>query len=299
VAANHLPAGIVRGVPLTTPIDEEIIRSFPKYEGPGTPGFVTDFLGIRTRTSYISSLTADGAVEGYPIPGNFHATGLEWAGTLRAVLDAGPSVVAAELGAGWGPWLVTVARAAQSRGISDVRLIGVEGSRSHVEYMRTHFADNGLDPDRHTLLHGIAAAADGEAEFPVLDEPASQWGTAAIQAGEARPASGVRTEVLRAYSLASLLDSCAAADLVHIDIQGHEADVVAASEAVLNQKVKRLVIGTHGRHLEQQLLDTLGRRGWTLESEEPCIFQQTESGLHLFIDGCQVWRNRRLLPDRS
>src|SRR3954447_10429695 len=152
MASSDLPAGFIRGMMPTTPADEAVLRSFPRYEGPAEPGFVIDFLGTRTRTAYISTLPPEGHVEGYPLPGNFHATGLEWAGVLRAVLDAGPEVVAVELGAGWGPWLVAVAAAARVRGIRAVRLVGVEGSRHHVEYLRTHFADNGLDPAAHTIL---------------------------------------------------------------------------------------------------------------------------------------------------
>jgi hypothetical protein len=121
-------------------------------------------------------------VEDYPIPQNFHATALEWAGALRAVLDATTGLVAAELGAGWGPWLVSLCRAAQLKGIQNIRLLAVEGSTEHYGYLLSHFADNGLDPREHTLLHGVVGTRDGVAEFPVLADPSSDWGSRAIYA---------------------------------------------------------------------------------------------------------------------
>lgn len=51
--------------------DEEIIRSFPRYQGAGTPGFIADFLGTKTRTAYISGFPPAGGVEDNPT-GKFH-----------------------------------------------------------------------------------------------------------------------------------------------------------------------------------------------------------------------------------
>src|SRR6266571_1561157 len=95
---------------LTTQMsDAEVIKSFPRIEGTGIPGYVIDFLGVKTRTSYISELPQEGGVvEDYPIPASFHATAIEWAGCLRAVLEADKELVGVELGAGWAPWLVTL-----------------------------------------------------------------------------------------------------------------------------------------------------------------------------------------------
>src|SRR6516162_3656534 len=147
--------------------DEEVIKSFPCHEGAGIPGYFVDFLGVKTRTSYIRELPKEGGrVESYPIPSSFHATAIEWAGVLRAVLEADKEIVAVELGAGWAPWLVTVARAASLRGIDSVRLVGVEGCEGHLAFMVNHFSDNGFDPRDHTLLHWIVGTTDGVAAFP-------------------------------------------------------------------------------------------------------------------------------------
>jgi FkbM family methyltransferase len=172
--------------------DEEVIKSFPAYQETGTPGYITDFLGVKTRTSYIGELPKEGGqVEGYPIPSSFHATAIEWAGVLRAVLECEKEMIAVELGAGWAPWLVTVARAAELRGIESVRLIAVEGCPGHCGYIASHFSDNGLNPSHHAILHGVVGTTDGEAEFPPLTDPSADYGARAVLA-DVQAANGVK-----------------------------------------------------------------------------------------------------------
>jgi FkbM family methyltransferase len=318
--------------------NEEVIKSFPCHEGAGIPGYFIDFLGVKTRTAYISELPKEGGrVEGYPIPSSFHATSIEWAGVLRAVLEAEKEIVALELGAGWAPWLVTVARAAAIRGIDSVRLVGVEGYDTHCAYMATHFSDNGIDPKSHTLLHGVVGTKDGVAEFP--SDPSAGYGAQAIfqDDHEAKVAISHRTArlvrrlarrifkamkagarsvrdgtfvrdpgrqglngasnpaantQLKCYSISTLIRPFTKVDLIHVDIQGDEFRVISSAKKILKEKVKRLVIGTHSRMIEQQLLGLLTRPDWELESEEACIFKQFW-GINLLVrDGCQVWRNR-------
>lgn len=292
---------------------EGILKSFPRYTGPAETDFIIDFLGTRTRSSYLDGLQG-GLVEGYPLPMNFHATALEWAGALAAVCEASGEVTAVELGAGWAPWLVSVARAASLRGISRVRLLGVEGSKKHIDYAMRHFRDNGLDPREHCLLHGVAGPADGIAEFPILSEPSVDWGNWAayppaltggpIARMRGRVAAALRpvrsllrtrtttcSERLTCYSLATLLRPYALVDLIHIDIQGHEHLVIASARKILREKVKWLVVGTHSRSIEQQLLEEMSDQGWSLEGEEACLYRQVRGKPELRRDGCQVWRN--------
>jgi hypothetical protein len=309
---------------LTTPMsDAEVIKSFPRFEGPGISGYVIDFLGVKTRISYIRELAHDGGVvEGYPIPANFHATAIEWAGCLRAVLDADQEIVGVELGAGWGPWLVTLARAAQLRGIERIRLLGVEGSEVNCRYMASHFTDNGIDPKSHTLLHGVVGTRDGIAEFPLQEGfgsraifkadrdpaiyPSAASGSSLRQSYRAlrkaaralflkpAPHSHIAKVKLKAFSLATLLKPFSTVDLVHVDIQGDECTVLSRAQDVLKEKAKRLVIGTHGRMIEEKLLNCLALNSWILESEESCQLKQLDKAIVLLRDGCQVWRNSRV-----
>lgn len=307
-----MPTAAVSPSPTLT--DKEVIQSFPRYAGSGSPEHITDFLGVKTRTAFIADLADRGnSVEQYPIPGNFHATELEWAGVLRAVLGAEKEIVVCEAGAGWGPWMVIVARAAKLRGIERISLIGVEGSSPHFYYMKAHFIDNGLDPQAHQLLHGVVAQRDGYAEFPVLTDPSHDWAASAVNLEKSKLERTARRmlrplraavhrlrnrhqprhafERLRSYSLGTLLHSFPRVDLVHVDIQGHEYEVLRSSREVLEGKVRRLVIGTHSRQIEEKLFVELARRNWILEAEESCTYRQEANHFLLYHDGCQVWRN--------
>lgn len=289
-AVAAAPSAPVYGTGAT---DAEVLAAFDPYTGPGKAGFVTDFLGTRTRTYYVHGLNAlDGVVEGLPNPGNFHASTVEWVGVLRSALDADRRFVAVELGAGWGPWLTACAAACSRKGIPDVKLVGVEAAGTHFEFMKQHFRDNGLDPERHTLLHGASAPEDGFAEFPDLNDPALDYG-ATLSTSDPLMHRVIGPQVTRVptYSLPTLLAPYEKADLLHIDIQGSEADVVVAARGVLKRKVKRMVIGTHGRAIEQTLLEELSANGWVLEADHACRYGPYQGGIALAVDGCQVWRN--------
>ena len=213
---------------------------------------------------------------------------------MRAVREADPSreFVAAELGAGWGPWLAASAAACRRCGVERFKLVGLEAASTHFAFMRQHFLDNDLDPDAHALVHGAAAAEDGFVEFPDLDEPSHDYG-ATLFAGDPlmQHAAGKTSTRVPAYSIATLLADYPRVDLIHIDIQGSEGEVVAAARATLKAKVRRLVIGTHGRAIEQRLLEDLSADGWQCENDEACRYATGAAGLYLALDGCQVWRN--------
>ena len=82
---------------------------------------------------------------------------------------------------------------------------------------------------------------------------------------------------------------------MHCDVQGAEGDVLTAAADVLSSRVRRIVVGTHGRAIEDRLMASFAAHGWLLEHESPCRFTQGPSGaMQLVADGTQVWRNARL-----
>ena len=97
-----------------------------------------------------------------------------------------------------------------------------------------------------------------------------------------------------ALSLAAILSRHTRVDLIHCDIQGDEARVLRSAANELDQKVGWLVVGTHGRDLELELLQDLTARGWVLAYEKTCRLEQRAGQVVLAVDGCQVWRNPRL-----
>jgi hypothetical protein len=83
-------------------------------------------------------------------------------------------------------------------------------------------------------------------------------------------------------------------DLIDMDIQGAEFGVIRRSIGILDDKVKRLHIGTHSTHVEDRLRTLLGGREWILERDYPCgTTQDTPYGPVTFQDGVQSWVNRR------
>ena len=81
---------------------------FDPYDGPGQAGFFHDFLGVRTRLSYVKAVPAhfSGHVFGYPGPQTYSLhSQAEWIGVLRSVLEAkgglSPSNLELAGGHGW------------------------------------------------------------------------------------------------------------------------------------------------------------------------------------------------------
>lgn len=289
-----------KGFGLPDLADIEILNRFvPFCSAPAPAGYFNDFLGAKTSLSYLPAFfqTKSGTFEGPPgSPTAGMHSSAEWIGTLRSALEAKEKFVVVELGAGWAPWLVSSAFAAKRRGITNIKLIGVEGSAEHVEFMRRHFKDNDIDPNAHQILHAVVGAKDGIARFPKLLNPSGHYGANADFAGQGSdkdPGLGAWEEI-KSISIKTLLKDVDFVDLMHIDIQGAETDVVRAAVPTLNDKVRRLVIGTHSRHIEADLLEILSTAGWFLEAEKSCILtQHGDARLTLMIDGEQVWRNKK------
>jgi FkbM family methyltransferase len=275
--------------------DLDVIHDFFTASPEPEPGFILDRLGVRTRGASLwdGAQSLVGAVIPPPVPADYHAEAIEWIGLLKSVRAASDRFVAMELGAGWGPWLVAGATAARRCGIETVRLLGVEADPVHFEALRRHFTDNGLAPEAHTLLRAAVGAVAGHANWPRVADPRNDWGLCPV-AGEV---SGDTIDV-DVLAVAGLLDREPVWDLVHIDVQGGEADLLAAAPSEFDGRVRWLVIGTHSRTIEGDLLAMLPARGWVLEHEKPCrfAFQPGAPSLATMTtcDGTQVWRNGRL-----
>jgi hypothetical protein len=262
-----------------------------------TPGFVTNFLGVRVDPAFVPEALAGkaGTVEPVPIPANWHADIAEWAAALRAVELAGDTFAMVELGCGWGCWMTNTGAAAR-RARKRLRLTGVEGDAGHVAFARAALATNGFGDAEARVVHGIAAATAGRALWPRQDVPGAAWDLApvltpsAAQLAEAE-ASGTH-QVLDVVGLEELLDG--PVDLLHVDIQGGEADLVESCAAMLAAGVRYLVIGTHGRDLEGRLITRLADDGWRLEMERPAILTLDGVVPAVAIDGVQGWRNTAL-----
>jgi hypothetical protein len=266
------------------------------------PERLTNFLGVRIRPAFLPEILAGraGEVESIPIPANWHADIAEWASALRAVDLAKRTFTMAELGCGWGCWINNTGVAARSAGL-DVHLIGVEGDEGHVRFAHEAAADNGFSDDQVTIHRGIAAADAGTALFPVQQRSGKEWGLEPVfgvtEEEQERAVRSGRFEALPMISLQNVIGERPRLDLLHIDIQGGEADLVDGCRPLLAERVAYLLIGTHSREIEGRLFTTLLADGWRLEIERPAILALNPTGPSTTVDGVQGWRNLRLLPD--
>lgn len=261
------------------------------------PGLVTNFLGVLIDPVVHPPILAAmaGTLDPVPIPANWHADIAEWAAALRAVELSQGRFTIIELGCGWGCWMNNCGVAARRAGRA-VHLIGVEGDPGHIGVARMELALNGFTPEQATLHHGIAAAAAGTALFPRDGADCLTYGLEPVfGATEAQREAAIAAGTHDALPMVPLADIAAPhdrIDLLHIDIQGGEADLVAACVTVLREKIAYVLIGTHSRQIEGQVMATMLAAGFTLEIERPAILALTPDGPVVTVDGVQGWRNQ-------
>jgi FkbM family methyltransferase len=237
----------------------------------------------------------------HPIPDDgFHAEGIEYVALLDAIerfADDG-TFVAVEAGAGWGPWLAMAGVVCRSRGVKDIQLIGIEASPERFNLMRRHLGFNQLDQQHGVtveLFEGAVWSHDGVIHFP--DGPVEDMGAAASNDGSDIDYRGQQRAMreVPCTRLQSLVGEGREVDFLHIDVQGAEGGVIESHLNWLNQRAHSMMIATHSRPLEGELLLLLNANGWILHREKPCHF---EAGRAIddwcgatTVDGSQYWIN--------
>lgn len=258
----------------------------------GELGYFRDVFGIRTRLSFLpppyqqysGQTWNDQSVELLPLHDD-----VELVGILDAGRAAQTTFTVMELGAGWGPWVSMGAKIAERRGLS-YRLIAIEGSKGHFEYLCSHMQDNDIDLARCRLIHGVVGKEDGIARFPILVDPSLDYGASV----DATSGGVEQFEELDCYALSSLLAGEAIIDIIHCDVQGYEIEVLSAAIDVLDHQVRRIVVGTHGRALEEQLHNLFASHSWQLDKDIACVMSAKTIIPVLQADGAQLWINPRL-----
>jgi FkbM family methyltransferase len=265
------------------------------------PGHLVNFLGAAMNLAFAPRLFAGhpGGVEAVPIPANWHADMAEFGAVLRAVNLARNTFTMVELGCGWGCWMINSGVAARRMGLR-VKLIGAEADEGHLGFAAEALATNGFQPRDYVLHRCIAAPESGSAFFPKQQITGQNWALEPLLAPSDSErataiASGLYDEV-PTQSLQSILGRNGRIDLLHIDIQGGERDLIRRSLAVLNERVAYLVVGTHSRSIEGELIEQLMAAGWLPEIERPAILGINDGKARVSTDGVQGWRNPRLLP---
>jgi FkbM family methyltransferase len=281
---------------------------------PCPAGFDCDFLGVRTRRAFNSGMVAEGLQTSRPpeFPG-FDDEYFEWIDVLEAVDQAHETFVMIELGAGYGRWCARAAAAIRRKGNCRYQLVAVEAEPAHFRWMHEHFRDNDIDPGDHELIWAVVQARPGFVPFWV--GAADCWYGQAIAVGQALPlpdtgtrrrlkarsalgrppviTSNERTATwIPCVTLAEVLAPYARVDLLDLDVQGEEYDVLASAIDLVDERVRRLHIGTHSPQVEQQLRQLLSAHSWQNINDYPGqSTTQTPYGAIQFGDGVQTWVN--------
>jgi FkbM family methyltransferase len=294
-----------------------VFGHFSRYRGPVEEGFEIDsFLGSRTRDTFLQQTRpCPGGFADVPYPA-FDEEYFEWIALLESVTTAQGAYTMAEVGAGYGRWAVRAACAARQHCGLPFQLIAVEAEPKYFHWLRQHFRDNGIDPDRHRLIHAAVTDHCGVAPFYVQrpdddQRPRELWFGQTIAprpvaeslgAGEyygfplSKHPNGYSSITVPCLTLHEVLDGCVLVDLVDIDIQGEELRAVSAAMDLLNTKVKRLHIGTHSAQVEDGLRRLLRNNGWKPRADYGCGgVHETPYGSICFQDGVQTWINSRLV----
>jgi FkbM family methyltransferase len=245
----------------------------------------------------------------------------EWIDLLESVVEASDSYTFVELGAGFGRWSARATFAARQRGIEEIRLVAVEPERNHFSWLSDHLALNGIDPSKQVLIRAAVARNDGTVPFacgprskgqseylpdhwygqaihePGVPEDSRLWRNVArkVLKLEPRAAPGFRIGSVPSVSLETVFQHCGVVDLMDLDVQGAELDVLSTGIELLNDRVRRLHIGTHSHGIEVGLKELLPDNEWILVADWPLFStNETPFGTAYFNDGVQSWCNPRL-----
>jgi FkbM family methyltransferase len=280
---------------------------------PCPPDFQCDFLGIRTRREFSTDLSNSPPATRPPEYPPFDEEYFEWVDILEAVDQASETFVMIELGAGYGRWCARAAAAVRRRGDCRSQFVAVEAEPAHFRWMQDHFRDNDIDPGEHELIWAAVGALPGFVPFWVGASEA--WYGQAIAVDQALPSpdAGARRRLkarsalgrppvitsnertatwIPCVTLADVLAPYPRVDLLDLDVQGEEYDVLASAIDLVDERVRRLHIGTHSAQVEQQLRQLLSAHSWqNINDYSGQSTTQTPYGAIQFGDGVQTWVN--------
>jgi hypothetical protein len=271
-----------------------IVRKFEMKDRIIKDGYRVNYFGVAIPDAVLPSEILDHIplLEFDPIPNNWHADTAEFAAALRAVDLSKDTFTMIELGCGWGCWMNITGKVAKKRGLRS-RLIGVEGDTRNINLAKRTLRDNEFIDDEYCLIHGIAGANDGSAAFPQQGVNEESWGLEPIFSDDSKryskAVSSGRYSILPVVGLEQIMHDYKKIDLMHVDIQGGESNLIRDGINVLSKKVAYVVIGTHSRKIEGEIMDQLFSAGWILEIERPAFINLTT--LNSLIDGVQGWKN--------
>jgi FkbM family methyltransferase len=281
--------------------EESDVALFRRFATPAhaVPGKITDFMGVRTSTQFHPwAAHYDNAVLGeLPLPDDsLRAEAIEYFALFDALVrSSSDSFRMAEIGSSYAPWTCAAAVCARRLGKASIQLTAVEASSYLFGLIPLHLGENGIDPHSVKLINGAAAGERMTLFFPRISSPADN-GSQTSQTSVDTDYRGldVESEEVQAYPLPELLPD-GLVDLIHMDVQGHEYEVLRSAKDTLNERVRAIFVGTHSREIEGKLIHLFKDLGWHLERERPTRFAFSADRSDIVgwttRDGGQYWRN--------
>ncbi len=270
-----------------------IFETFQQVKSTGTGKHIFDFLGVATDVNYKKGWSKHALSVGTEYTSNYPVVNehyFDWIALLECVHSASGVFRMAELGAGWAPWLVRAAFAAkQLPAIEQIELVGVEADATHHSWMKSHFLDNQLNPEKYHLLHGAVASKSMRLQFPDLNNPDEDYGASLNAVSK----NGKYVEV-QGYPLTEILELFTGpVDFIHTDIQGVEYEVIPGAMKLLKSKVKAMMVGTHtSLEKHNQLHQLFVDHDWKPVMVFPRNGEvETEFGKVKFADGFVFYTN--------
>src|SRR5580704_15869294 len=301
------------------------------WSGYAPDGYMTDFLGILTDENFLWTkavpFTPGG---GYVTPerptlATFGETYFEIADWFYSALDATDRYVAVSLGAAYGFQLVGAWKTLQAVNPMPAHLVAVEPVPVNCQWTRKHMVDNGINPDEHSIIQAALGADNEPILFPIGAPGTGVTSAIGVNAAASRQvyvdlfrksdqserilhniflfnSTGVSQELglgytgelkfVSALTLRDVLSPFERIDLLEVDIQRSELDVIAPGFDIVNRKVRRVHIGTHGRDIHAALRALFSDAGWQIVFDyPPDCRHKTERGVLELGDGILTARN--------
>jgi FkbM family methyltransferase len=280
---------------------DELLQAVTPWCGEVPDGYVVDFLGIlrdgkflwnqagpcggQYVTTSLPTLATDG--EGW----------FEVADWLISAHEARQQYVAVSLGASFGYQLVGAWKALQAVNPLPARLVAVEPVPQNCAWIRRHMATNGINPDDHWIIQAALGHDNEPVLFPVGAPGTGLQNSHVVNATESRQSyaealrrqgqcervlesillynsTGIMRELGHGYSaelklvsavtLRDVLAPLDRIDLLEVDIQQSEIEVIPPCMEIVNRKVRRIHVGTHGREAHDLLRALFSRAKWEI-----------------------------------
>jgi len=290
------------------PGDEALISRHAIEQASVHSDHYVDGFGVKTLFAcvpFLDPTTLNRALLQHPLPDDgFHAEAIEYVALLDAIerFAVAGSFTTMEAGAGWAPWLAMAGVVCRRLRVPFIHLIGIEASPERFRLMKRHLSFNHLVEDEGvavTLFEGAVWSHDGVVLFPNTE--VTDMGAAASDTAVTSDYRGRRSTTLEVpcTQLQSLVREQQSVDFLHVDVQGGESRLLASHRDWLNQSVKSMMIATHSRPLEGEIMVLLKENNWELLLEKPCRFRLGDipedwAGATT-LDGSQYWLNLNLL----